>query len=100
MRKQIAAIFLVSSMLLPVVGNAQGVNRNYGNDPFGRTKVYLGVKYGILEVDPDVSGSDTFDMDNMGFMFGGHFNDNLALEFDYTTTVSLDGFDPAGVGGS
>ena len=73
MRKQIAAIFLVSSMLLPVVGNAQGVNRNYGNDPFGRTKVYLGVKYGILEVDPDVSGSDTFDMDNMGFMFGGHF---------------------------
>ena len=90
MRKQIAAIFLVSSMLLPVVGNAQGVSRNYGNDPFGRTKVYLGVKYGVLQVDPDVSGSDTFDMDNMGFMFGGHFNDNLALEFDYTTTVSAD----------
>ena len=90
MRKQIAAIFLVSSMLLPVVGNAQGVNRNYGNDPFSNTKVFLGVKYGLVEVDPDVSGADTFDLDNMGFNFGGHFNDYLALEFEYSTTVSAD----------
>ena len=96
MRKQFAAILLVSGMLLPVVGNAQGVNRNYGNDPFGQTKVYLGVKYGALEVEPDVSGAETFDTGNMGFMFGGHFNDYLALEFDYTATVSADKQSTAG----
>ncbi len=90
MRKQIAAFVLVLGMLVPVVGNAQGVYRSNNEDVFGDTKVYLGVKYGLLTVDPDVSGADEIDMDNMGVVFGGHLSDYLALELDYTQTVSAE----------
>ena len=58
MTKQFAAFTLILGMLLPVIGNAQGVYRGNGNDAVGAYKVYLGVKYGLVTVDPDVPGAD------------------------------------------
>ena len=89
MRKQFAAFVLVLGMLLPVVGNAQGVYRDNGRSGLGN-KVYLGVKYGLMTAEPDISGADEFEMDNLGIVFGGHINEWLALELDYTQTVSAD----------
>lgn len=90
MRKQFAAFVLVLGMLLPVVGNAQGVYRDNGRNALGGNKVYLGIKYGLMTTEPDISGSEEIEMDNMGIVFGGHINDWLALELDYTQTVSAD----------
>jgi opacity protein-like surface antigen len=90
MKKQFAAFVLVLGMLLPVVGNAQAVYRDSGPAALGGTKVYLGVKYGVMITEPDISGSEDFQMDNMGVVFGGHINDWLALELDYSQTVSAD----------
>ena len=88
MTKQFAAFTLILGMLLPVIGNAQGVYRGDGNDAVGAYKVYLGVKYGLVTVDPDVPGADEIEIDNMGVVFGGHINEWLALELDYSQTVS------------
>lgn len=90
MTKQFAAFTLMLGMLLPMVGNAQGVYRDNNRDAIGGTKVYLGIKYGVMVAEPDISGSDDFEMDNVGVVFGGHINDWLALELDYTQTVSAD----------
>lgn len=90
MTKQFAAFTLMLGMLLPMVGNAQGVYRDNNRDAIGGTKVYLGVKYGVMRAEPDISGSDDFEMDNIGIVFGGHINDWLAIELDYNQTVSAD----------
>ena len=96
MRKQFAAFVLILGMLLPAIGNAQSTYSSSGNDAFGRTKVYLGVKYGLLTVEPNVDGADDIEIDNMGVVFGGHINDYLAIELDYTQTVSAAKEDFAG----
>jgi opacity protein-like surface antigen len=91
MKNKIAAVVLTLAMLVPLTGNAATTYRS-NNSPsaIGATKVYLGVKYGVLTIEPDVSGSSDVEVDNLGFMFGGHFNDYMGLEFEYTRTVSTE----------
>ena len=89
MKKYIAAAVLTLVMLIPVAGHAASYYRGNNNaSAFGATKVYLGVKGGLLSLEGDAFGADPVDITNMGFVFGGHFNDYLAMEFDYTQTVS------------
>ena len=89
MKNKIAVVVLTLAMLVPVTSYAAGSYRsNSTTSAIGATKVYLGVKYGVLTIEPDASGADNVETDNLGFMFGGHINDNIALEFDYTQTVS------------
>ena len=91
MKNKIAAVVLTMAMLVPLTGNAAATYRsNNTTSAIGATKVYLGVKFGVLTVEPDASGADDIEVDNMGFVFGGHFNDYLSLEFDYTQTVSAE----------
>ena len=89
MKNKIAAVVLTLAMLVPATSYAAGSYRsNNTTSAIGSTKVYLGVKYGVLTIEPDISGADNIELDNVGFMFGGHINDYLSLEFDYTETVS------------
>ena len=89
MKNKIAAVVLTLAMLVPATSYAAGSYRsNNTTSAIGSTKVYLGVKYGVLTIEPDAAGADDIETDNLGFMFGGHFNDYLSLEFDYTETVS------------
>jgi len=89
MKKKIAAVVLTLAMLVPASSYAAGSYRsNNTTSAIGATKVYLGVKYGVLTIEPDASGADNIEVDNLGFMFGGHINDYVSLEFDYTQTVS------------
>lgn len=89
MKNKFAAVVLTLALLVPLTSHAAGSYRsNNTTSVVGTTKVYLGVKYGVLTIAPDVSGADDIEADNMGFVFGGHFNDYLSLEFDYTQTVS------------
>lgn len=89
MKKNIAAAVLTLVMLVPIAGHAAGVYRsNNSSSAFGAAKVYLGVKGGILSLESDGFGPDPVDITNIGFVFGGHFNDYMAMEFDYTQTVS------------
>lgn len=89
MKNKIAAVVLTLAMLVPLTGNAATTYRS-NNTPttIGANKVYLGVKYGVLTIAPDISGADDIETDNLGFMFGGQINDYIGLEFDYTQTVS------------
>jgi len=99
MKRNIAVAVLMLAMLVPLTGNAQGLYRsNNTTSIVGATKVYLGVKAGVMNIDSDESGTDAINITNMGFMFGGHFNDMLALEFDYTQTVHADEEDFIGTG--
>jgi opacity protein-like surface antigen len=89
MKNKIAAVVLTLAMLVPATSYAAGSYRsNNTTSTIGSTKVYLGVKYGVLTIEPDTSGADNIETDNLGFMFGGHINDYMSLEFDYTQTVS------------
>ena len=91
MNKNIVAALLTLAMLVPLTGHAQGLYRsNNTSTTIGAGKVYLGVKAGILTIDSDDPATDAVDVTNMGFVFGGHLNDYLALEFDYTQTVSAE----------
>jgi len=89
MNKNIAAGLLTLGLLVPVVGDAAGVYRS-NNSPaaFGGSKVYLAVKAGVLSLDSDGFGTTPVDVTDLGVVFGGHFNDHLAMEFEYTKTVS------------
>ena len=89
MKNKIAAVVLILAVLAPVTSYAAGSYRsNNTTNAIGATKVYLGIKYGVLTIEPDAAGADNIETDNLGFMFGGHINDYLSLEFDYTETVS------------
>jgi opacity protein-like surface antigen len=92
MNKKIAAALLALVVLVPLTGYAQGNYRsNNTSRVISSNKVYLGVKFGQVSLELDVSGSDRESVaDNMGFVFGGDINDYLALEFEYTKTVSSD----------
>lgn len=91
MKRKLAAALLALAFLVPLSANAQSPYRSSASSGLVNTnKVYLGLKYGILTVSPDASGSDDIDVDNMGFVFGGFFNDWMAMEFEYTQTVSAD----------
>lgn len=89
MKNKIAAVVLTLALLAPLTGNAASTYRsNNTTSAIGATKVYLGVKYGLLTLEFDDADSDGTDLDNLGIVFGGHINDYLAIEFEYTQTVS------------
>ena len=90
MNKNIAAALLVLVVLVPLTGNAQSYYRsNNTSRVISSNKVYLGVKFGQVSLELDVSGADREDVaDNMGLVFVGDINDYLAMEFEYTKTVS------------
>ena len=96
MKNKIAAVVLTLAMLVPLTGNAASYRSNNTTSALSATKTYLGVKYGVLTIEPDTSGSSDVEVDNLGFTFGGHFNDYLAMEFEYTQTVSAADDDYAG----
>lgn len=87
MRKNLAIVFLSLTFLIPAVSHAA---RDYGRNPidFGGG-VYLLLKYGEITIADDVP-EDGSDIRNFGFAFGKAVNDVIAMEFEYTTTVSED----------
>jgi len=89
MNKNVAAAVLMLGLLVPFAGDAAGYYRS-NNSPsaFGGSKVYLTLKGGSLSLDSDGFGSDPATLTNLGFVFGGHINDHLAIEFEYTQTAS------------
>ncbi len=87
MKKNIAATVLMLAMLVPLVGHAQGYYRGSSSSAFAETKVYLGVKAGLLKLQSDGFDSGSASMTNLGFVFGSRFNNYMGLEFDYTQTV-------------
>lgn len=96
MRKNLVIVFLSLTFLIPAASHAA---RDYGRNPidFGGG-VYLVLKYGEITIAEDVP-EDGSDIRNLGFAFGKQVNDVLALEFEYTTTVSEDD-DYGGTGSS
>jgi len=93
MTKYIAIAVLSLALLIPATSNAS--RYQFEDSRSGALipgKVYLGVKYGVFHSEQNVGPSDKYDveMDNLGFVFGGELNDILALEFDYSQTVSAD----------
>ncbi|MFZ9037101.1 MAG: outer membrane beta-barrel protein [Gammaproteobacteria bacterium] len=88
MRKNLVIVFLSLTFLIPAVSHAA---RDYGRNPidFGGG-VYLVLKYGEITIADDVP-EDGSDIRNLGFAFGKQVNDVLAMEFEYTATVSEDG---------
>jgi len=91
MKKNIAAAVLTLAMLVPLTGNAAGTYRsNNTSGTISAGKVYLGLKYGVMTLEYEDASGDGSELDNLGFLFGGHINDNMAMEFEYTQTVSSD----------
>ena len=89
MTKYIAIAVLSLVLLIPATSNAG--RYSFDDSRSGALipgKVYLGVKYGLLTIDEPVSGADDVEMDNVGFTFSGDINEYLALEFEFSTTVS------------
>jgi len=89
MTKYIAITVLSLALLIPATSNAS--RYNFGDSRSGALipgKVYLGVQAGQLSLEADASGSDSVDMDHVGFTFGGDINQYLGLEFAYSQTVS------------
>ncbi len=89
MTKYIAIAVLSLVLLIPATSNASRYKfedtRSGGLIP---GKAYLGIKYGLMTIDKPVSGADDVEMDNVGFTFSGDINEYLALEFEFSTTVS------------
>ncbi len=93
MTKYIAIAVLSLVLLIPATSNAG--RYSFDDSRSGALipgKVYLGVKYGVFKSEQNVGPKDKYDveMDNLGFVFGGEISDILALEFDYSQTVSAD----------
>ena len=87
MRKNLLIVFLSLTFLIPGLSHAA---RDYSRNQFGGGgPVYLAFKYGEVTLDEDVPESGS-DIRNMGVVFGKGFNDVLAMEFEYTDTVSKD----------
>lgn len=89
MRKNLTIVFLSFILLIPTVSHAA---RDYGSRSqidqfFG--EVYLVIKYGEITIADDVP-EDGSDIRNGGFAFGKGINETLAVEFEYTSTVSKD----------
>jgi opacity protein-like surface antigen len=89
MSKNIAIAILSLTLLAPAIGYSANWNRDSRSGEVFPGKAYLGLKYGVFTTEQTV-GSYEVDMDNMGFVFAGDINQYLALEFDYTQTVSAD----------
>lgn len=87
MTKNRAVVFLSLIFLLPGLGHAA---RDYGRNAldFGG-QVYLTAKYGEITFDLDVPEGGS-EIRNLGFVFGKELSDTWAMEFEYTTTVSVD----------
>lgn len=87
MRKNLAIVFLSLTFLVPGVSQAA---RDYGRNPldFGG-QVYLIIKYGESTIADSVPENGS-DIRNLGFVFGKEVNEILAMEFEYTFTVSKD----------
>jgi opacity protein-like surface antigen len=89
MTKYISIAVLSLALLIPATSNAS--RYKFDNSQSGELipgKVYLGVQAGQFSLEADTSGSDSVDMDHLGFTFGGDINEYLALEFAYSQTVS------------
>ncbi len=87
MTKNLAVILLSLSFSLPGVSHAA---RDYGRNPLDFAgQVYLSVKYGEFTIADEVPESGS-EIRNLGFVFGNGFSDTWAMEFEYTTTVSVD----------
>ena len=86
MRKNLVIVFLSLTFLVPGLSHAA---RDYGRNQLVGGQVYLAFKYGEITLEEDVPESGS-DIRNMGVVFGKGFNDVLALEFEYTDTVSKD----------
>jgi opacity protein-like surface antigen len=87
MRKNLAIVFLSLTFLIPAVSHAA---RDYGRSPLDYGgQVYLTIKYGETTIADSVPENGS-DIRNLGFVFGKGINDVLAMEFEYTTTVSKD----------
>ena len=87
MGKNLAIGFLSLTFLMP---SAAWAVRDYGIRPaefFG--DVYLTLKYGEVTLSDDVPDNGS-DIRNFGFVFGNSINPNLAVEFEFTQTVSVD----------
>jgi opacity protein-like surface antigen len=90
MTKYIAIAVLSLALLIPATSNAS--RYTFDDSRSGAVipgKAYLGLKYGVFKTEQTV-GSYDVEMDNLGFVFGGEINEMLALEFDYSQTVSAD----------
>jgi opacity protein-like surface antigen len=90
MTKYIAIAVLSLALLIPATSQAS--RYKFEDSRSGALipgKAYLGVKYGVFKTEQTV-GSYEVEMDNLGFVFGGEINEILALEFEYTQTVSAD----------
>ena len=90
MTKYIAIAVLSLALLIPATSQAS--RYKFEDSRSGALipgKAYLGVKYGVFKTEQTV-GPYEVEMDNLGFVFGGEINEILALEFEYTQTVSAD----------
>jgi len=93
MTKYIAIAVLSLALLIPATSHASRYKfEDSRSEALIPGKAYLGVKYGVFKSEQNVGPKDRYDveMDNLGFVFGGEINDILALEFDYSQTVSAD----------
>ena len=94
MTKYIAIAVLSLALLIPATSNAG--RYTFEDSRSGKLipgKAYLGIKFGQITIDEPVSGSDDVEMENVGFTFAGDINDYLALEFEFSQTVSEEELD-------
>lgn len=90
MTKYIAIAVLSLALLIPATSNASRYKfEDSRSAEVFPGKAYLGLKFGVFNTEQTV-GSYDVEMDNLGFVFGGEINEFLALEFDYSQTVSAD----------
>lgn len=94
MTKYIAIAVLSLALLIPATSNAS--RYKFEDSRSGALipgKAYLGIRAGQITIDEPVSGSDDVEMENIGFTFSGDINEYLALEFEYSQTVSEEELD-------
>jgi opacity protein-like surface antigen len=94
MTKYIAIAVLSLALLIPATSNAG--RYTFEDSRSGKLipgKAYLGIKFGQITIDEPVSGSDDVEMENVGLTFAGDINDYLALEFEFSQTVSEEELD-------
>ena len=94
MTKYIAIAVLSLALLIPATSNAS--RYKFEDSRSGALipgKAYLGIKVGQITIEEPVSGSDDVELENIGFTFAGDINEYLALEFEYTQTVSEEELD-------
>lgn len=87
MTKNLAVGILSLALLMPGISHAA---RDYGRNPLDFVgEVYLTVKYGEVTYALEVPESGS-EIRTLGFVFGSGISETWAMEFEYTTTVSVD----------